>query len=243
MTLPSLKASGFSWSKLASLALLGLTVSCLVWMQTDSRWYISRDSTNFVGQRLVTADSLFESSQVNGWNLFWLRRDEIRDRLLENPWIDDAEVSLALPAGLQVRVKEAPAIGLWETQSGQFWISPTGAAFPAPDEAPVNMPRLVDQRMDAAAPGSVLGTAVDTEIVASALALVSQVSGVTEVQYSPEVGLNFGLPGTQLWVYWGDGEQVESKLKAIALGRRLHSDDKSSGAVLDVRIPDKLVLR
>jgi cell division protein FtsQ len=97
--------------------------------------------------------------------------------------------------------------------------------------------------MDAAAPGSVLGTAVDTEIVASALALVSQVSGVTEVQYSPEVGLNFGLPGTPLWVYWGDGEQVESKLKAIALGRQLHSDGKSRSAVLDVRIPDKLVLR
>lgn len=235
--------SGFAWSKLVSGALLAGVVACLIWLQIDTRWYVYNDQVGVRGQLLVSPASLVETAGVDGWNLFWLRHGEVRERLLKHPWVSEADVALTLPAGVRITIEEKPTIGLWVTDAGRYLISPTGSALPLEGDAPTGLPLLIDPAMDAALPGSQPGTAVDTRIVASALALVERIPGVSEVRYSPEIGLNFGLPGSTLYIYWGDGEHVGEKLQKIAVSRSLVESGEIPGNILDVRFPGPLVLR
>lgn len=253
---PALPASaigftGFVWSKAVSLLLLCGVLVCLIWLNADERWYVYPERVQVTGQRLVDARTLVDAAGVSSWNIFWLRQSEVRNRILENPWVTSAKVSFGLPAQVRVQVSEAPAIGIWSTNEGDFWISPTGAALFMPpktltEAAPyptAMMARLVDPQMAAARPGSALGAAVDTNIVASALALMANVPGVTEVRYSPDVGLHFGLPGTTLYVHWGDGEHVDEKLEMLKLGRQLAATGELNGQILDVRFPGVVTTR
>lgn len=242
-SIDSIGFSGLAWSKVASLALLSGVVAILLWTLTDSRWFVYAEDVQIHGQQLVAQDALYKSLGIDGLNALWLRRDEIRTRLLENPWVTGARVTLAVPARVEIEVDESPAIGVWLTKAGQYWISPKGFALPMAQNPPASMPRLIDADMDAAVPGSTPGTAVDTQIVASALALIGRVPGMTEVRYNADIGLNFGLPGTNLWIYWGDGEQAEAKLEAIAMGRQMVASGQVQGSVLDVRFPERPFVR
>ena len=235
--------TGFVWSKLVSLALLVGVLTALIWINGDERWYVYPERIQVSGARLIGAPLLSKTAGVNGWNIFWLRQGEVRGRILENPWVETASVSFGLPAQVRVKVTEAPPIGVWSTKQGEYWISPTGAALPMSEAAPPDMMRLIDPQMAAARPGSAPGSAVDTNIVASALALMENVPGVTEVRYSPDVGLHFGLPGTTLYVHWGDGETVERKLEMLNLGRQLAATGELKGQILDVRFPDVVTTR
>ncbi len=233
----------FAWSKIISSALLLAVVACLGWLQYDTRWYVYADRVDVSGQSLVPAGALVKAAAVDGWNLFWLRNDDVQERVEAHPWVSAADVNFTLPAGIRIAVQEEPPIALWVTDAGMFWISPTGAALPVQEEPPASMPRLIDPALDAAVPGSQAGSAVDTRIVASALALIAQVPGVTEVRYSPEIGLNFGMPGSTLYIYWGDGENVEQKLENIALARQLVAGGELPGNILDVRFPARPTVR
>lgn len=235
--------TGFVWSKLASLTLLVGVLLTLLWINGDERWYVYPERVQITGQQLLDANTLSAAAGVAGWNIFWLQRNQVRDQIQANPWVTAAAVSFGLPAQVRVRVTEAAAIGVWSTNDGNFWISPTGAALPLNAEPPRAMARLVDPQMAAARPGSKRGTAVDTNIVASALALMANVPGVTEVRYSPEVGLHFGLPGTTLYVYWGDGEHFQAKLDRLTMGRQLAATGGQKGHIIDVRFPSVVTMR
>jgi len=235
--------TGFVWSKAVSALLLLGVLFTLIWINADERWYVYPERVQVTGARLVSAPLLSEAADVSGWNVFWLRQSDVRNRILENPWIEGATVSFGLPAQVKVKVTEAPVVALWSTGEGEFWISPTGAALPVTEAADPAMARLIHPQMAALRPGSLPGTAVDTNIVASALALMQSVPGVTEVRYSPDVGLHFGLPGTTLYVHWGDGENVDKKLEMLNLGRQLAATGELNGHILDVRFPDVVTTR
>ncbi len=247
--LAQLGFSGLRWSKLLSLMLLSAACAALFWFQTDDRWYVDAADVEVRGTALVNPGILAQAADVQGWNVFWLRRDELRDKLAQHPWVDEVRVAFAVsPANggdtkIRLTVQEAPVVGVWATESGEFLISPHGAALPVVPPSPVGLPRLIDPTFDAAVPGSQVGTAIDTDIVASALALIEQVAGVTEVRYNSQVGLNFSLPGAPLWVYWGDGSLAAEKLAALELGRRLVAMGDVSKPILDVRNPSKPTLR
>ncbi len=235
--------TGFVWSKAVSLVLLLGVLFGLIWINADERWYVYPERVQVTGQRLLSATALGESAGVSGWNIFWLRQNEVRDRIVENPWVSSASVSFGLPAQVLVAVDEAPTIGVWSTTQGEFWISSSGAALPTTEAAPPEMARIVDPQMAAARPGSKPGTAIDTSVVASALALMANVPGVTEVRYSPDVGLHFGLPGTTLYVHWGDGEHLTEKLALLRSGRQSAAVGELDGKILDVRFPSVVTIR
>lgn len=248
LSVPALDGSqigftGFVWSKLISLALLAAAVTALVWVQTDFRWYVYRDNVQIGGLNRIAPDEVFALSELDGWNIFWLQGAEVRERVLRHPWVGDVDVTLSAPNGVALTIKEDPAVGVWVTDKGQFWISPRGAALPVTEAPALDMPRLIDASLDAAVPGSEPGTAVNTDVVASALALIERVPGVSEVRFSSEIGLNFGLPGTTLWVYWGEGDRPEEKLDAIELGRQMIASREMEASVLDVRFPERPFLR
>mgnify|MGYP003383749749 FL=1 len=48
--------SGFTWSKLFSLALFAGALATLIWLQTDWRWYVYRDTVQIAGLSRVSPD-------------------------------------------------------------------------------------------------------------------------------------------------------------------------------------------
>lgn len=243
VTASQLGFSSFHWSKLLSFATLAATLFALYWVQSDAAWYVYPQQTTVSGYRLVDPNALYAAADIDGWNIFWLQRSEIRDRLLENPWVVDAHVKLSAPGSVALHVEEAPVVAVWLTDAGNYWVSPTGAALRFEGDVSLDMPRLIDPQQEAAVPGSEQGTEVDTQIVGSALALIRQMPGLLEVRYSQQYGLNFALPGTSLWVYWGDGEETEEKLEAIAVGKQYVASGELDTQILDVRIPERPFVR
>lgn len=239
VTASQLGFSSFHWSKLFSFAALAAVLFGLYWVQSDSAWYVYPQQTTIAGYRLVDPNALYAASGIDGWNVFWLRRDEIRSRILENPWISDVRVNLSAPGNVALQVEEAPVVAVWMTDAGNYWVSPTGAALRFEGDVPPTMPRLIDPMQEAAVAGTPQGTEVDTQIVGSALALIGQMSGLLEVRYSQAYGLNFALPGTSLWVYWGDGTETKEKLEAIAVGKQYVASGELDTTILDVRIPER----
>ena len=243
LSLSLLGFSGWHWSKLLSLVAVCAMCALLTWIHLDARWFIYRENVTVHGASLLNADDLYSLGGVDGWNLLWLRKEDLRKKLLSHPWLTDAQVQLQLPAQVDVQVSEAQPIAVWMTDQGNFWVAPNGATMAAQPDRLSGLPRIVDPDRAAQAIGSPIENAVDTGIVQSALALIDLMPGLTEVRFSPEVGLNFGLPNSGVWVYWGDGNKVDQKLDSIALGQKLVANGSVKGAVVDVRFPDKPVIR
>lgn len=243
LSLSLLGFSGWYWSKL--LSLVGVVAMCalLAWIHSDSRWFIYRENVTVSGASLLSADDLYSLGGADGWNLLWLRKEDLQAKLLFHPWLTDAQVQLQLPPQVNVQVSEAQPIAVWMTDQGNFWVAPNGATMPAQADRLIGLPRIVDPERAAQAIGSPIENAVDTGVVQSALALIDLMPGLNEVRFSPEVGLNFGLPNGGVWVYWGDGNKVDQKLESIALGQKLMANGTVKGAVVDVRFPGKPVIR
>lgn len=246
LSLPRLGFSGLHWSKALSLLLLAGVVAALVWLHTGTQWFVYRDTTSISGRHLLSADDIYAAAGVEEWNVLWLRRDELRARLLAQPWVAEAEVTIQLPAQVAISVRERPAVAVWATGEGEYWVAETGALLPldeAASAAAARTPRLVDPLAQAGLETRGGEVSVDTQAVAGALALIQRVPGLAEVRYSTEVGLNFSLPDSGLWVYWGDGERIDEKMDSVALGRKLVQSGEAAGAVLDVRNPAKPFVR
>lgn len=246
LSLPRLGFSGLHWSKALSLLLVAGVVTALAWLHTDAQWFVYRHGTSISGRHLLSADDIYTTAGVENWNVLWLRRDEIRRRLLAEPWVADAEVSVELPAHVEIAVRERPAVAVWATGKGEYWVAATGALHPVTAELAAEAaekPRLVDPLAQAGLETGNGELSVDVRAVAGALALIQRMPGLAEVRYSTEVGLNFSLPESGLWVYWGDGGRMDEKMDGVALGRKLVQSGEAAGAVLDVRNPGKPFLR
>ncbi|MEZ4610183.1 MAG: hypothetical protein R2838_08050 [Caldilineaceae bacterium] len=66
---------------------------------------------------------------------------------------------------------------------------------------------------------------------------------VGERALQPGIGLNFGLPDSPYWIYWGDGAEMDDKLVRLAMAQRMLEDGELSGQVIDLRFRDRLVVR
>jgi hypothetical protein len=53
------------------------------------------------------------------------------------------------------------------------------------------------------------------------------------------VGLNFPLPEPAVWVYWGDGFDLENKLENLTVARDMLRKDEEPAQIVDVRIIDR----
>ena len=142
-----------------------------------------------------------------------------------------------------MQIVEKPAIGVWVTDIGHFWISPTGSALPVTETPPPMMPRLVDPAMDAAVPGSEPGTAVDTKIVASALALMAACQVSPKCATARRSASISGCPGQRSTCTGATANKWTEKLEMLRLGRQLVATGELDGQILDVRFPDVVTTR
>lgn len=95
--------------------------------------------------RLDPSDIEALISGVRRASIFTVRLDDVRARLLESPWIEDAGVRRVLPETIELTVVERVPIGVARFPSGLFLIDGSGAIIDrfGPRYADVNLP-IVD---------------------------------------------------------------------------------------------------
>lgn len=219
-------------SVLAVVALAAL----VAWVHTDDRWFIYHEDVHFNGLSYLDADELWQASQLDGWQVFWIDANEVRRLLLENPYVADAQVHISqLGAKVTVDITEVRPVMLWTTDNGTRWLRDDGLALEPRGETPPGLYAIIDAPAAATLPGAASGSAMAPEVLQSAQALVNRLPGITTLRYNAIVGLNFQLPDAGYWVYWGDDAEVEKKLNNLAAAETLLRTGQAEGAVIDVR--------
>ncbi len=213
-----------------------LLVGVATWVHTDDRWFLYGEDARFSGLHYLNGDELWQLSGIESWNLFWLDTGEVRERLLQHPYVADADVYVSpLEGAVHIDITEAQPIALWLTDNGTRWLLPGGAAVEPRGATPPGLLEIVDGGATATAPGAALGGAVDAGVLESAQSLARLLPGGVPLRYNRQIGLNFQLQDKPYWVYWGDGSNVERKLQNLAAAVQLLEDGTLEGAVIDVR--------
>ncbi len=214
---------------------LALAVSALVLLM-----YLFGSSSFFVygaevtGANLVPAEQVYQASGAEMSSIFFLSPRAIEARLLEAlPALQQAKVSLGLPASLHIRVVEKTARFVWEV-AGQSYLADEkgvviGTGVAAPDAIRI-------RAGEGGAPAT--GQTLDAAVLETAWGLSQQLPGARVFEYSSRQGI--GWRTEQGWpVYFGLGGNLEQK---VAVMRALSADLARQGVkpqFLDVSVPGR----
>jgi cell division protein FtsQ len=227
-----LRARGF----LLGVMLIVVVGATAAWAHTDERWFLYREDVRFGGLTYLSEDELWQASEIDGWNMFWLDTNEVRSRLLANPYVSDVDVYISpVPGAVNIDVTEAQPVALWVTDDGTRWLLADGTAVEPRGDTPPGLMQIIDNSAMATAPGAALGSAIDVDVLGSAESLLQVLPEVAPLRYNRQIGLNFQLQNKPYWVYWGDGANVQRKLENLDAAVQLLEDGTLEGTVIDVR--------
>ncbi|RLT42329.1 MAG: hypothetical protein DWI57_05715 [Chloroflexi bacterium] len=205
--------SGFRFAKLLSLALLVGVITLFVWFSDNDSFFVYQENVEFTGTTFVSAEELYTLCDVEAWSILWLQPELIRAQVLAHPYVADARVSVHWPARVQVAVTQVTPVAVWATEGAEFWLLADGQALPVRPGGAMPDLRIVDPQREARTPGSV--ERIGAGLLNTALRLQREFD-LNEFRFNASIGLNFGLPETQTWVYWGDGTEFEAKQLALS---------------------------
>ncbi|MEZ4729207.1 MAG: FtsQ-type POTRA domain-containing protein [Caldilineaceae bacterium] len=243
LSLPTgLRLSHWQPSKIASLLLLVGVVALFTWIHSDAQWFVYRENVTFEQLTYADADELYQQIGIDSWNIFWLSSSAIRERLVALPTVADAQVTVQLPNQVTVTIQEEQPVALWVTQEGNWWLLPDGTALPEPEQFQATLLQIIDPQQEAKAWGDATGAKVDAHVLQSALKLSNYLPEVSQIYFNQGYGLNFHLPGSNSWIYWGDGLEMEKKYRNVAAVQSYLRTADSQPQIIDVRF-EKPVLK
>lgn len=236
------------FSKVVSLLLLLGALTSVYLLHSQEEWFVYREDVRFHNLIRMRGDDLYQGLNLDGLNIFWVEPEAIRTTLLALPWVEDAQVTVGLPATISVNVTEMTPAAVWVTNEGNYWLSMNGSALPVAtlDESALPelaLPQIVDTLQEA----RVIGDGpleINPQVLNSALTLMAAMPELGgTVRYNRSVGLNFPLPDPDLWVYWGDGFDIEAKMENLAVARDLVRKAEKPAQIVDVRLLERPYVR
>ncbi len=229
-------------SRMISLFLLVGIIALLVWVHNDAQWFIYREDVTFNQLTYVDGDELYAQSAMDSWNIFWLSPSAIRERLIALPKVADAQVTLQLPHRVVINIQEEQPVALWVTQDGNFWLLPDGTALPEPEQDKQDLLQIIDPLREARTWGDPAQINIDPATLHSTLAVATYMPTIDQIYFNKGYGLNFHLPDSNVWVYWGDGQNMERKYTNIVAIERHLRTAATQPNIIDVRF-EKPVLK
>lgn len=237
------------FSKVLSLLLLLAALASVAALHMQDPWFVYGEDVRFEGLVRVERDELYPQLNLEGLNVFWVDPQTLRRTLAEHAWVDSAKVDVSLPADVTVHVLEVAPIAIWQTNSGAYWLAQDGTARPiAADEEQLveqaNLPEIVDSLHEARVVRASGPLSMDPDILDSALVLMQALPELNNVvRYNRSVGLNFALSEPTVWVYWGDGFDMDEKLENLAATRDVVRGSEDGAQILDVRFVKRPYIR
>lgn len=238
----------WSWSKILSILLMVGALTSISMLHMAEQWFVYREDVRFNNLIRMRGDELYSLMELDGLNIFWVEPESVRQALLTLPWIEDAQVSVALPATLSINVTEMTPAAVWVTNSGDYWLAMNGAALPIANLEESALPELaLPQIVDSLQEARVIGDgplAMDAQVLASALTLMAAMPELgSSVRYNESVGLNFPLLDPAVWVYWGDGFDLDKKMENLQVTREMLRKAEEPAQIVDVSLIDRPYIR
>ena len=231
-----LRATPWQPAKIAGIAVAVAMLVLLSLTHTADEWFVYAEDFEVRNLSYLDVSDIYRQSGVDGWNVLWLTPDQIRDRVLAIPYIESAEVDVRLPSRIVIDVTELQPIALWVTKDATYWLSADGTALPAIASTDEDLPQLIDVLGEAQAISGDSTLAVDSDVLASSLALMDRLPGLEDkIRYNRNFGLNFPLPDQEIWVYWGDGLNTDAKLDNLKAAEALLPELEEPASLIDVR--------
>lgn len=196
--------------KTASLLLLAILASLVYYFSSSYSFFIYEAEA--VDNRFVSAEEINRSSGLGGKSIFWIEPAKVEAAVARLPAVKEARVSCRLPGEVTIEVTERQPQLLWQRRETNYWVDDEGIVMRARGELEGLL--LVedlsshpqDQQPDPAA-------------IQAALQLKSLLPELTEVQYSPKIGISFRNRRGWL-IYLGTGDHMAEK---VAIMRALIS--------------------
>ncbi len=246
--------SGRHWSKFVSMMLMALVLAGVLWINMDYRWFVYADTVEFENLSYLTAEELYTATELEGLSIFWVLPEQVSEYLLAHPYVANVGIRVRLPDRITIDVDEEQPAAVWMTGAGPMWVLSDGSALEIRTEPgqPIEaqlldedgrlLPTIVDTQMAAVSVRS-KHLAMDRDVLESALVLMEEMPELERVRYNKGIGLNFALPDTDYWIYWGDGQDLESKLENLTLTGQLLDSGELSGQIVDVRFRGHPIVR
>jgi hypothetical protein len=249
ITVPAaMQPTPWSISKsLSLLLLLGALVSFYL-LHSDESWFVYREDVRFHNLIRMRGDDLYQAIDLEGLNIFWVEPEAIREALIALPWVEDAHVDVKLPAAVSVSITEMSPVAVWVTNEGNYWLAMNGETLPIATLEESALPEIaLPQIIDSLQEARVVGEGplrIDPQVLKSALTLIAAMPELGgSVRYNESVGLNFPLPDPAVWVYWGNGFDLEAKMQNLEITREMLRTYEKPAQIVDVRLTERPYVR
>lgn len=233
---------GWNPSKFVSLLLLVAVGMALTAIHTQDQFFLYREDVAFDALTYLEAEELYDFTEVEGWSAFWLQPARVRTAIQRHPYVADAQVVITLPGTARITVQEVQPTALWVTDGGILWLLADGTALPMRHQNSEGLLQIIDgpqAARDAGQSAAAATLAVEPEIVTSALRLAAQFPSLTSLRYDQGIGLNFGVPGNNTWIYWGDGYHSDKKLQNLQAIQQILQQQGRTAPIIDLRYPER----
>ena len=215
------------WVSLALLTILGAVA---YWLFMSNTFYVF--DARIEGAQLLTAAEVYTLADIDGWHVFWIRPDDVEARLLSEPTIKQADVSVRLPNRVTIRIVEREPLAVWQSNAESYFVDTEGVLFRLRGDASDALV-IRDMRGIPAQPGM----QVDPEAVRTVLELHALLPERRAFDWRPAAGVSFFAEGG--WeVRFGDRHDLAWK---VAVYRTFAETIAAEGnvAFLDLTVPER----
>ncbi len=196
---------------------------------TTSMFFVYR--ADIKGNQALSKMEVYRASGIDSQSIFWLNPAEIERKLAALPNIKSAQVSLALPDGVSIKVTERRPQLLWQTGDKIWWIDEEGTVVP-PKTQIEGMLKIIDDDLQPLE----VGFKIDPTVINGAQALQLLAPNVTLIRHTRAKGLIVATP--EGWpVYLGDGSEMRAKLMVLSAILPDLRQEKQPPLYIDLRNP------
>ena len=128
-------------SHLGALLLCGITLLGLGQFIVNDLFYVY--GMDVQGIDLLSKGEVFEQSGVAGYNILWVRPEQVEQALLSQPYVREAHVTMGLPNRVRVNLVERQPRLAWVAGDDIYWIDADGVVM-TPRGEPRPLPTLED---------------------------------------------------------------------------------------------------
>jgi cell division protein FtsQ len=211
----------------------------LLYYSVESPYFSVRDIP-VSGAKLVDAGQVQDAAGVMGSNALTVRTAAIQQAVSRLSAIRDAGAAVSLSGRVAIDVTERTPLVQWQAQEGSFLVDREGVAFSQqPPLGPLTTVREID------GPAMDVGGRVDPAVLASIQTLQEALPARAGIQpewfdYSNDSGIAVPVSGGPRVVF-GDSNDLDSKLAALAAIKEYLDSTKSRADLIDLRFKGRPV--
>ncbi len=209
---------------------LVVAVGGIVYALFGTDWFYIYD-VEVAGTTYMSKAEIYTRANVEGLHLFWLNPTDVTARLMEEPLVRNASVSVFPPNRVTVTIQEREPVAVWQTKGHSYFVDKTGTLFAVRGDATEML--VIRNLADTAV---VPGDTIDPTIVEAAVDLNQLIPDRRAFDWEPGLGIGY-LSDAKYWVHFGDYTRLNAKVAAYrAFMEQIKPEQEI--VLLDLSVPE-----